>query len=173
MCTIVHHSRFIRTVKDRQNIGHQRVIGNDEPNINMIIFNYMIRRCLMFRSLVEDCRGFERGCPASDSAHSLSWILFDDAPLAPSPLLPTAARRLHTRPYPPPLCSALPRTHRRRICPRHHDTRRTRRPARPRRSTHSTNRRRKSVGACSGMLTPHHGKPFQISKTHFQQVTSR
>ena len=103
MCTIVHHSRFIRTVKDRQNIGHQRVIGNDEPNINLIIFNYMIRRCLMFRSLVEDCRGFERGCPASDSAHSISWILFDDAPLAPSPLLPTAARRRSARPCPPPL----------------------------------------------------------------------
>ena len=122
MCTIVHHSRFIRTVKDRQNIGPQRVIGNDEPNINLIIFNYMIRRCLMFRSLVEDCRGFERGCPASDSAHSLSWILFDDAPLAPSPLLPTAARRLHTRLCPPPLRLRFHATPGGAICQRHHDS---------------------------------------------------
>jgi hypothetical protein len=34
---------------------------------------------------------------------------------------PTAARRLHTRPCPSPLCSAFPRTYRRRIHPRHHD----------------------------------------------------
>ena len=139
MCTIVHHSRFIRTVKDRQNIGPQRVIGNDEPNINLIIFNYMIRRCLMFRSLVEDCRGFERGCPASDSAHSLSWILFDDAPLAPPPLLPTAARRPHTC-----LCPPLFRTS---TTPpggasARDITQMPRRPARLRRSTHSTDGRR-------------------------------
>ena len=53
----------------------------------------------------------------------------------------------------------------RRRCPR--------RPARLRRSRHGTNGRRMSESACSGVLMPPRGKPFQISKTHLQRVTSR